>query len=118
MCADDDSSFQTAVTYDGWTRVVHVSGELDVASRDALTEVCLACDQLSVRVEMNDLTFMDCSGYGGLVAVRNRLRAIGGSLTLRGAAGQPARLLGLIDRLEHQPSGLAAHSPALSSEVS
>ena len=32
---------------------------------------------------MADMTFMDCCGYGGLVAAREILQADGGSLTLR-----------------------------------
>lgn len=105
MGADDDPSIQTAVTCDGETRVVRVGGELDLASRDALAQVCLAGDESWVVVEMNDLRFMDCSGYGRLVGIRSQLQALGRSLTLRGAVGQPARLLQLIDRLDHQPIG-------------
>jgi anti-anti-sigma regulatory factor len=46
-----------------------------------------------VVVDMAHATFMDCSGYGGLVAARQMLQASGGSLTLRHQNGQPAQLL-------------------------
>ncbi len=46
------------------------------------------------------MTFMDCCGYGALVAARRALRLEGGSLTLRNQSGQPAALLGLLSSLE------------------
>ncbi len=48
------------------------------------------------------MTFMDCRGYGGLVAARQALQQEGGSLTLRNQSGQPAALLGLLSLLEAQ----------------
>jgi anti-anti-sigma factor len=75
---------------------VHVTGELDIATRDLVHRACLAGGHLVVAVEMADTTFMDCSGYGGLVAARLDLERRGGSLTLRGPTGQPAALLALL----------------------
>jgi anti-anti-sigma regulatory factor len=49
---------------------------------------------------MGEMTFMDCCGYGGLVAARTELQRHGGSLTLRNAAGQPAELLMMLSVLD------------------
>jgi anti-anti-sigma factor len=96
----EDLSFSVNVSRDGRSRVVQISGELDVATRNVVRRACLAGRRKAVVVEMADMTFMDCSGYGGLVAARRVLQAHGGSLTLRNQAGQPAELLNMIQRLE------------------
>jgi anti-anti-sigma factor len=88
------------VSTDGGLRVVNVSGELDMGTRDSLERACLANEDMSVVVEMADLTFMDCCGYGALVAVRRAIQERGGSLTLSNQVGQPARLLMLLGALE------------------
>ena len=67
---------------DGENHVVNVSGELDVRTRQFVEQACLAGDDVAVVVEMAELTFMDCCGYAGLVAVRRVLQEHGGSLTL------------------------------------
>jgi anti-anti-sigma factor len=79
---------------------VQISGELDVVTRNIVRRACSAGRRTQVVVEMSDMTFMDCSGYGGLVAARNDLQAHGGSLTLRNQAGQPAELLSMLEHLE------------------
>ena len=57
--------------------MVHVIGELDLDSRDAVDRACFAGNEFDVRIDMRELCFMDCSGYGGLVATRLALEAIG-----------------------------------------
>ena len=69
-------------------------------SRNIVRRACLAGRRTAVVVEMSDMTFMDCCGYGGLVAARNDLQNHGGSLTLRNQAGQPAELLTMLEHLE------------------
>ena len=96
----DDPTFSLQVLKRGVNRVVRVGGELDVATRAQVRDACLAGRGNSVVVEMADLTFMDCSGYGCLVAARRILEADGGSLTLRHQTGQPAELLELVARLQ------------------
>jgi anti-anti-sigma factor len=93
-------AFNVSVTKDGAHRVVHVCGELDLATRNLTYRACLAGGDVAVTVEMAELTFMDCSGYSGLVAARRVLQEQGGSLTLRNQLGQPARLLTLLSFLE------------------
>ena len=96
----DDSAFSLQVLKRGLSRVVRVGGELDVATRAQVRDACLAGRGNSVVVEMAELTFMDCSGYGCLVAARRILEASGGSLTLRHLTGQPAELLELLAGLQ------------------
>lgn len=88
------------VSMDAGLHVVNVSGELDMGTRDSVETACLAGDDMSVVVEMADLTFMDCCGYGALVAARRVIQERGGSLTLSNQVGQPARLLMLLGAVE------------------
>ena len=80
--------------------IVHVTGELDLASRDHLGRACIGSHHRFVIVDLAALTFMDCAGYGALVTARLTLEALRGLLTLVNAVGQPARLLELIASLE------------------
>jgi len=89
-----------SVSIDGPNHVVNVSGELDVRTRQAVEQACLTGHDLAVVVEMSGLTFMDCCGYAGLVAIRRALLERGGSLTLTNQVGQPARLLDLLGATE------------------
>ncbi len=96
----DDVGFAVSSTPAGGYRVVHVSGELDIAARDLVRRACLQGVDLAIVVDMTDVTFMDCSGYGALIAARRVLTDLGGSLTIRNHAGQPAHLLSLLSILE------------------
>jgi len=80
----------------GGHRVVHVLGELDIAARDVVRRACLQGVDLVIVVDMTDLTFLDCSGYGALIAARRILTDLGGSLAIRNPVGQPAHLLKLL----------------------
>jgi anti-anti-sigma factor len=75
-------------------------GELDIASRDLVRRSCLDGTDLTVVVDMTDLAFIDCSGYGALIAARRILTDLGGSLTMRNQSGQPADLIRLLSDLE------------------
>ena len=81
-------------------RIVEVGGELDISTRNRVRLACLEGRGKFVVVEMADMTFMDCCGYGGLVAARQILQAGGGSLTLKHQTGQPAELLDMLVVLE------------------
>jgi anti-anti-sigma factor len=96
----DDQAFAVNITHEHGDRIVHVSGELDVASRNVMSRACLENGDKSVVVEMAEMTFMDCCGYGGLVAARQVLAQHGGTLTLRNQTGQPADLLVMLKTLE------------------
>lgn len=80
--------------------VVRLSGELDIAARDHCSAVCTAGNAVDVTVDLCDVIFMDCSGYGTLMAARLALSQRQGSLEIRNAHGQPARLLALVGELE------------------
>lgn len=72
------------------TVVLAPSGELDLAAstflRAALVE---ACDEgLPVVVDLSEVTFIDSTALGVLVAAHRRLQAGGCHLTLRGASSR------------------------------
>jgi anti-anti-sigma factor len=110
-----ESALDVYVSVDGCRRVVNVSGELDMGSRHVVEQACLAADDVSVVVEMAELTFMDCAGYAGLLTARRLLQAHGGSLTLSHQAGQPARLLALLGAAESVPPSTGALGVAVNS---
>jgi anti-anti-sigma factor len=76
--------------------VVALAGELDVATRQIAYDACVAGESRDIVVDLGAVSFLDCSGYGALMAASAELRRRGGSLTLRNAQGEPARLLFLI----------------------
>jgi anti-sigma B factor antagonist len=94
-------SFRTRTVAD-WT-VLQVAGEVDLATRDELRERLLALVAEGVRhlvVDLSGLEFIDSSGLGVLIRVRNVVQEQGGSLTL--VANQerilkPFRVTGLAD---------------------
>lgn len=96
----DGPSFTLRVFKRRGRRVVQIGGELDIATRNRARQACLEGRGHNVVVEMADVTFMDCCGYGGLVAARQVLQADGGSLTLNHQTGQPAELLVMLAILE------------------
>jgi anti-anti-sigma factor len=100
VCAD--RGFALEVVSDGDRCVVHVTGELDLATRNRLFRTCTAGNYPSMVVDISRLTFVDCCGYGGIVASRSVVEADGRTLTVRGAIGEPAQLLNLIAHLEQQ----------------
>lgn len=89
----DDVGFVVSVSTEDGIRVVRLVGELDMAARNRLLRACLAGHHNGVIVDMSELTFLDCGGYGALVAIRQVLAEGGESLTLRNHSGEPARLL-------------------------
>ena len=76
--------------------VVHVVGEMDLASADLLESTLRTLTQRShgrVVVDLSRVTFMDSAGLRVLVRARERMTARGRWLVTRGATGQPRRLL-------------------------
>ena len=96
----DDRSLTLRVTKRRGRRVVQIGGELDIATRNRARRACLDGRGKDVVVDMADITFMDCCGYGGLIAAREILQANGGSLTLNHQTGQPAEFLVMLAVLE------------------
>jgi anti-anti-sigma factor len=93
--------FTTRVAIERGAHVVHLSGELGREHRDLVAVACLGGGEgATVRIEMDELSFMDCGGYGGLVVARRVLEERGGSMRFANARGEPLRLLRLIDEVE------------------
>ncbi|HSP29162.1 MAG TPA: STAS domain-containing protein [Ilumatobacteraceae bacterium] len=80
--------------------MIHVTGDLDLSTRDLYMSVATAGDHPAVVIDLAGCTFMDCSGYGSLVASRRAIEGDGRSLTITGQTGQPARLWKLIADVE------------------
>jgi anti-sigma B factor antagonist len=82
---------------DGMT-VLTVTGELDVlvaaGLRRSLTASATAT-RPDVVVDLRQVTFMDCSAVGALMALYRRVRAAGGCLRLIGAEQGALRLVQL-----------------------
>ena len=85
------------------TCVVHVAGELDLATRNQLVSAATAGHHPNMQIDLAGVTFMDCSGYRALIAARRIIEGEGRSLTVTGETGEPARFLDLIDELEQCP---------------
>ena len=82
----------------GHRHVVYLSGELDLNTRNTCLQACLtnADSDVHVAVDISALTFMDCAGYGSLIAARRGLQQQERTLTIINPTGQPARLLALL----------------------
>jgi anti-sigma B factor antagonist len=96
---DSEISFSVRVRFDDPLFVVEMSGELDLASRTAAIRACTTTDHGDVLVDLSELTFMDCAGYGALASAAKLLEARGGSLVMMSPVGEPRRLLALIEGL-------------------
>ena len=75
---------------------IDAAGALDMASRREMLAACVQDGNRTVVVDLANLSFMDCAGYGALVEARTVLEDRGGWLSVAHATGEPARLLGLI----------------------
>jgi anti-anti-sigma factor len=104
-----------SVSREGSSHVVRVSGELDIETRNQLVVMCVAGHQSVVIVDLAALTFMDCAGYGAIVAIRDVLEHSARSLTIRNQTGQPARLLDMIGALDRSGASASAAPTASSS---
>lgn len=74
------------IVREGGTVVVAVGGEVDLATapalRDVLTEVVVHQGNLSVRVDLAEVTFMDSTGLNVLVGALKKARFRHGNLTV------------------------------------
>ncbi len=87
-------------------RIVRIGGELDLATREACLNICVSGGSDTVEVDISSITFMDCSGYGALVAAQLALAQQGRSLTISHATSQPAHLLKLLAEYEDDDPSL------------
>ncbi|MGH2629842.1 MAG: STAS domain-containing protein [Actinomycetota bacterium] len=91
-----EPTFETHAT-GGWT-VVRIAGELDLATSAALRsalESGFARDTPRLAVDLTEVTFMDSSSLGVLVAYLKRAREQAGDLMLVGVQGSPAKVISL-----------------------
>jgi anti-sigma B factor antagonist len=76
---------------------VTISGEIDIAtSRTMRDALATGPGPAHLEVDMSAVTFMDASGIGVLLAVRQQAVDGGGSLTLRAPSGAVRRLTGVL----------------------
>jgi anti-anti-sigma factor len=79
--------------------IVDLSGEIDIAAHEQVVRVCSAIAGVHVTVDLSRVTFLDTAGHRSLCEAATRLQERGGTLELTGMRGEPARLLGVVDRL-------------------
>lgn len=91
--------FSITASCQGERRLIRVTGELDLASRDEFFDACIAGTQSAIEINLRSLTFMDCGGYSGLVKVRVAAEANGRTVKVRESTGQPNWLIAMISAL-------------------
>jgi anti-anti-sigma factor len=67
--------------------VVALSGELDTAGADYVSEVLVEVAGSRVVADLSGLTFIDAAGIAALLSARRQISARGHELQLRGATG-------------------------------
>lgn len=74
------------VTRDGSCAIVSIAGELELVQGDKLEAAVrrLLPDVERVVVDLNGVTFMDSSGLGALIALRQAAEETGSEFALRG----------------------------------
>ena len=78
------------------------AGELDLAGAPMVTEALDGVTGCDVELDFSDVSFLDSSGIGVLIAQQTRLRAEGNALRLTGLQSVPLRsleTLGLLGEL-------------------
>ena len=101
------------------TRVVHVTGEVDLATRDQLVSASTAGHHPHIVIDLGGVTFMDCGGYGALVASQRVIESQGRTLAITGQTGQPSQLFDMIAELEKCPLRPGPnHQPASAHQLS
>lgn len=90
---------------------VRASGALDLSARDSIVEVLghqRDSGRVIVRLDLTEVTFMDCSCLGALVDAHQRFLAARGQLLLTGVGPPTNRLLKLtgVDQILFAVAGL------------
>ncbi len=87
--------FDIAISEDGGTTVVRVSGELDLATAPQLGDVFAAQGSGDLDVDLHGVTFLDSSGISVLVQAQKLLVARGATLRLCSLTESARRVLAL-----------------------
>ena len=95
-------------TLDDGTAVLSVTGDVDLAEADAFVEAAREClaRARGVDLDLSGVTFIDSSGLGALVRLRNDAAALAKPLHLANVSRSVDRLLqvtGLDDSFERRP---------------
>jgi anti-anti-sigma factor len=108
MSGDPDSGefrpprFDIAVEEDGSTLVLRLTGELDLVSEPVFVAALEQANGRPVRIELQDLAFMDSTGLRSLLSAAREVPG----LTLRGPLQPPVqRLLELTQTITILPFG-------------
>lgn len=118
LIAKSAVGFELTVTDLGpWRAAICAAGEFDLAAREALTEVLRDQEEAHrrvVRLDLSQVTFLDCSCLGVLVTAHQRLLELHGLLVLTGVEAQVARMLRLTGLDDYFFTDRADHDPASS----
>ena len=106
----DDGTARFTLDRDEGGLVVHVSGELDVSSRDAhnlvlnhVGQCATAGDSRNLVMDMQDVQFCDSTGIILLLRLRQQIEEAGGTFAVREPSAAVSRVLiagGLGDLIE------------------
>lgn len=94
---------------EGSSYLIRPAGELDRATSGKVVVTSMAGHAAALVIDLQDLTFMDSSGYESLLECRRVAEKVGQTFTIRGQTGEPARFLELVAKLDTIES---ASSPA------
>jgi anti-anti-sigma factor len=106
--------FEVRVSYSHGTRAtLRLRGDFDLAAADLFAAVLahhLHAGHRFIRLDLGELTFLDCAGLRVIVEVHNQLLARGGRLTLIRVGPRMARLLriALLDTVLYIASPVSA----------
>ncbi len=73
MDDEPDDELTVDCTIDGDTAVIRIAGEVDIASRDAITETvhdAVGAGATRLILDMSEVTFMDSSGIAAMIETR------------------------------------------------
>jgi len=93
--------FAVRVTENGHGPVVLLAGELDLAASGQFRECLHDLVGRHVTLDFSDVTFMDSTAIGVLVAARLRSEKEGGELALHGVQPAQMRVFEMVGLAEH-----------------
>lgn len=102
------------VTANGSGAVVKLDGEMDMLSAPKFVQALdalFASNTYQITVDCEDLSFMDSSGIGALIAAHKRITEESGSITLTHPCDQVLKVLAIIKIDELLGLGAAPVSP-------
>jgi anti-sigma B factor antagonist len=108
-----EPDFSTEITQDAGRTVIHVRGEIDIATCERLRDAIepFMAPQQSIVLDLSEVQFMDSSMLNLLVQARGRLTADGGSLILRNPSPVARQLLSLGGLQDLLDADAAEHPP-------